>query len=253
MLPLLAAGRPGGHLVARRAAGPDRARPARVFADRRITDSSMADDPLAALRPRAEDYAPGDTDLAWTRTTAVAGAPRLRARHGVRPPRRAGRRARAAGSRATRQRDRAAARRLAVRRAAAVAIDVDGERPQAPGRAASSPSSSSWTRRRRCGSTPTGTAARSSPSPSSRTPRWRCPSASSATCSPRSCAGSTPTSPTRRARGGDRRHRAGRPPPDARARLVRPGRPDGNGDGSAGRGKRAEPRRRPRPARRATA
>ena len=40
-----------------------------VFADRRITDSSIAEDPLAALRKRAEDYAPGDTDLAWTRCT----------------------------------------------------------------------------------------------------------------------------------------------------------------------------------------
>jgi glucose-6-phosphate dehydrogenase assembly protein OpcA len=41
-----------------------------VFADRRITDSSIAHDPLAALRTRAADYAPGDTDLAWTRSTA---------------------------------------------------------------------------------------------------------------------------------------------------------------------------------------
>jgi glucose-6-phosphate dehydrogenase assembly protein OpcA len=41
-----------------------------VFADRRITDSSIADHPLTALHTRAEDYAPGDTDLAWTRTTA---------------------------------------------------------------------------------------------------------------------------------------------------------------------------------------
>ncbi len=40
-----------------------------VIADRRITDSSMAGDPPAALRIRAEDYAPGDTDLAWTRIT----------------------------------------------------------------------------------------------------------------------------------------------------------------------------------------
>src|SRR3954452_10415615 len=40
-----------------------------VFADRRITDSSIAADPLAALTTRAKDYAPGDTDLAWTRTT----------------------------------------------------------------------------------------------------------------------------------------------------------------------------------------
>ncbi|HLM07378.1 MAG TPA: glucose-6-phosphate dehydrogenase assembly protein OpcA [Blastococcus sp.] len=41
-----------------------------VFADRRITDSSIADDPLTALKTRATDYAPGDTDLAWTRSTA---------------------------------------------------------------------------------------------------------------------------------------------------------------------------------------
>jgi glucose-6-phosphate dehydrogenase assembly protein OpcA len=41
-----------------------------VFADRRITDSSIAEDPLGALRMRAADYAPGDTDLAWTRTTS---------------------------------------------------------------------------------------------------------------------------------------------------------------------------------------
>jgi glucose-6-phosphate dehydrogenase assembly protein OpcA len=40
-----------------------------VFADRRITDSSIAQDPLTALKTRAKDYAPGDTDLAWTRTT----------------------------------------------------------------------------------------------------------------------------------------------------------------------------------------
>src|SRR3954447_18765967 len=40
-----------------------------VFADRRITDSSIADDALAALHTRANDYAPGDTDLSWTRST----------------------------------------------------------------------------------------------------------------------------------------------------------------------------------------
>jgi glucose-6-phosphate dehydrogenase assembly protein OpcA len=49
-----------------------------VVADRRITDSAQADDPIAALRQRAADYAPGDTDLAWTRITPwrtlVAGA-----------------------------------------------------------------------------------------------------------------------------------------------------------------------------------
>jgi glucose-6-phosphate dehydrogenase assembly protein OpcA len=41
-----------------------------VFADRRITDSSIAEDPLTALKTRAKDYAPGDTDLAWTRCTS---------------------------------------------------------------------------------------------------------------------------------------------------------------------------------------
>jgi glucose-6-phosphate dehydrogenase assembly protein OpcA len=49
-----------------------------VIADRRITDSAQTDDPMKTLRTRAEDYAPGDTDLAWTRITPwrtlVAGA-----------------------------------------------------------------------------------------------------------------------------------------------------------------------------------
>ena len=49
-----------------------------VVADRRITDCAQAPDPVAALKRRAEDYAPGDTDLTWTRITLwrtlVAGA-----------------------------------------------------------------------------------------------------------------------------------------------------------------------------------
>ncbi|HKS98134.1 MAG TPA: glucose-6-phosphate dehydrogenase assembly protein OpcA [Rugosimonospora sp.] len=40
-----------------------------VVADRRITDSAQTPDPVAALLQRAQDYAPGDTDLAWTRIT----------------------------------------------------------------------------------------------------------------------------------------------------------------------------------------
>ena len=44
--------------------------PLGVFAERRVTDVSRATDPLQALRQRARDFAPGDTDLAWTRTTA---------------------------------------------------------------------------------------------------------------------------------------------------------------------------------------
>lgn len=40
-----------------------------VFANRRITDCAQCEDPIAALRQRASDFVPGDTDLAWTRTT----------------------------------------------------------------------------------------------------------------------------------------------------------------------------------------
>src|SRR4051794_25784942 len=40
-----------------------------VLADRRVTDVATFDDPLKALKVRAKDYAPGDTDLAWTRAT----------------------------------------------------------------------------------------------------------------------------------------------------------------------------------------
>jgi glucose-6-phosphate dehydrogenase assembly protein OpcA len=43
--------------------------PLGVFADRRITDVLRAPSPIEALRQRAEDYVPGDTDLAWSRTT----------------------------------------------------------------------------------------------------------------------------------------------------------------------------------------
>lgn len=43
--------------------------PLGVFADRRITDCAATTDPMAALRVRAADFAAGDTDLTWTRTT----------------------------------------------------------------------------------------------------------------------------------------------------------------------------------------
>jgi glucose-6-phosphate dehydrogenase assembly protein OpcA len=52
--------------------------PLGVVAERRITDCAQTDDPVAALRQRAADYAAGDTDLSWTRITGwrtlVAGA-----------------------------------------------------------------------------------------------------------------------------------------------------------------------------------
>lgn len=40
--------------------------PLGVFADRRITNVIRDPDPVAAMRQRATDYAPGDTDLTWT-------------------------------------------------------------------------------------------------------------------------------------------------------------------------------------------
>jgi len=47
--------------------------PLGVVADRRITDCSAAPDPVLGLKQRATDYAPGDTDLAWTRITPWRG------------------------------------------------------------------------------------------------------------------------------------------------------------------------------------
>ena len=52
--------------------------PLGVLAERRITDVVQCANPGLALRQRADDYAPGDTDLAWTRLTGwravIAGA-----------------------------------------------------------------------------------------------------------------------------------------------------------------------------------
>src|SRR5215203_923682 len=39
------------------------------LAKRRLTDAATATRPLAALRTRAENYTPGNTDLSWTRLT----------------------------------------------------------------------------------------------------------------------------------------------------------------------------------------
>lgn len=43
------------------------------MAGRRVTDSAESRSPLRELARRAETYAPGDTDLAWTRTTHWRG------------------------------------------------------------------------------------------------------------------------------------------------------------------------------------
>ncbi|MFV0429153.1 MAG: glucose-6-phosphate dehydrogenase assembly protein OpcA [Arachnia sp.] len=43
--------------------------PVGALASRRITDAAGAADPCLALRERAENHEPGDTDLSWTRLT----------------------------------------------------------------------------------------------------------------------------------------------------------------------------------------
>ncbi|MEV6329283.1 glucose-6-phosphate dehydrogenase assembly protein OpcA [Streptomyces sp. NPDC051909] len=43
--------------------------PLGALAQRRVTDTYAVEDPLGALAARAASYAPGDTDLAWTRLT----------------------------------------------------------------------------------------------------------------------------------------------------------------------------------------
>ncbi|MDX3639220.1 glucose-6-phosphate dehydrogenase assembly protein OpcA [Streptomyces sp. MB09-02B] len=43
--------------------------PLGALAQRRVTDSYAAEKPIDELRVRAENYEPGDTDLAWTRIT----------------------------------------------------------------------------------------------------------------------------------------------------------------------------------------
>ncbi|MFF2774252.1 glucose-6-phosphate dehydrogenase assembly protein OpcA [Streptomyces sp. NPDC058052] len=43
--------------------------PLGALAQRRVTDTYAVEDPLGALDDRAASYAPGDTDLAWTRLT----------------------------------------------------------------------------------------------------------------------------------------------------------------------------------------
>lgn len=43
------------------------------LAQRRISDAEAQADPIEAMRVRAQTYVPGDTDLAWTRTTRWRG------------------------------------------------------------------------------------------------------------------------------------------------------------------------------------
>ena len=157
----------------------------------------IAEDPLAALKTRADDYAPGDTDLAWTRSTAwrailASTLDSVSGRRGEPVRGRGGPRRGRPGNA-----DRPAAGRLAV-----LPVRLPGRRrgrrPEARrqrrrlGRPAAGPGRGGADRR------PTAGAARSSPSPTGPTPPSPCPTACSATCSARSCAGWTPTSPTAR-------------------------------------------------------
>ena len=153
--------------------------------------------PGAALRQRAEDYRPGDTDLAWTRTTPwraelasafdTVPAPR-RPRPGDRPrddpatPLLAGWLSPGSGCRCRSSRPAGGRPGSAASGCPRSAVDLD-ERRLGPAGPQGLQHGGCWS------------------GPGSRPARWRCPSASSATCSPRSCAGSTPTSRTRRRSG----------------------------------------------------
>ena len=75
-----AARRPGGRLVARRGARVPAKDPIGMLAQRRITDSLSAKNPIKAFEQRRASHTAGDTDLAWTRMTHWRGAARRRAR-----------------------------------------------------------------------------------------------------------------------------------------------------------------------------
>ncbi len=209
--PAAGAGCADSHLVARRAAGADRDRPARRAGGapdhRRGADSR----PGGGLFERAEDYAPGDTDLAWTRTTPwrslLASCARHRLRHGARGD--GGRRRRAtrppcscaAGCRAARYRANRAS---------------GGERH--PGGVAATGQRG----RDRAGASGSGNCP--APHRAARPGRCRSSSAGWATSSPRSCAGSGPTGPTRAALEACTGNLRSQPQAELEsAHLVRPG------------------------------
>ena len=76
------AGRAGGHLVARRRRRSGSPTTSSAWSPTGGSPTAaQAADPVAALRQRADDYAPGDTDLAWTRITPWRTAGGRRVRH----------------------------------------------------------------------------------------------------------------------------------------------------------------------------
>ena len=160
-----------------------------VLADRRVTDCAPVDDPLDGAAARAKDYAPGDTDLAWTRATpwrVAAGRRRSTAARRRRRPREVHARAR--------QRQRRADLRLARRPGSACAsrvVESDGPgrhrgRGALRGRRAAAHRPAGRLPRDAVAHRPAGPAA------AAEAARARRPA------SPRSCAGSTATSPTPR-------------------------------------------------------
>ena len=132
-----------------------------VIADRRITDSSIADDPMAALRTRAAGLRPRRHRPGLDPQPPRGGRPSPRRLDSV-----AGRRGEPVHVRGgpiegdPAQRDRPAARRLALRPVRLPGRRRAGRRAR-PGPAGSTPWSCSSTRTRRCECTPTAAAARS--------------------------------------------------------------------------------------------
>ena len=202
-----------------------------VVADRRITDAAQAADPIAALRQRAQDYAPGDTDLAWTRITPwrtlVAGAfdtteARVTEATVVAP---------ADGP------DGGADARLAGRPARHRRRRWEHDRPVP----ADARGAAALRQRRRADADPGRQHRPCSGAPARTTGRCRWSAGRSATSWPRSCAGSTPTRCTPRRWARRPGLRPGAAPGAAGARL------EGSGDRPArrGRGHRARRHRAP--------
>ena len=152
--------RPGRHLVARRAAGPAGLRRARRSSP--TGGSPTARSPRTRwprCSTRAKDYAPGDTDLAWTRTTPWRStlASTLDSVSGRR-----GEPVHVNGGRIEGDPKNASAQLLAgwLSSRCGCTIAVESRRPGARAPAASTPSRWSWTRTRRSGSRPTAATAR---------------------------------------------------------------------------------------------
>ena len=157
------------------------------LASRRITDAAAAPDPLAALRQRAIDYEIGDTDLVWTRLTSWRALLASSFDSVTATPR----------SGSSSARPRTASPRPGCWRAwlgSRLGVPAVVVPARWPGHQRGHHRAR---QRHRCASTaPTGCSATLSSARARPSASCRCRSATSASCWPRSCAGSTPTSPT---------------------------------------------------------